>query len=413
MKYKFNGQWNFDYQFDAFAGLQNRRSSYTGKGNSKLSDGMVNATLMEVENDDDDPLLEQIATINYMLEHPNEIQAALLKGLHEYSVTIQKVHFKNVDSEEAQGYFPVLQNLEQYKDTFGVGNLFLMMHNKSGYAYYGLECGTDSDDEHGLGFVMHLDQVIKIGQADISFSEWSAMVDLGIKETNYPPKIKTKIYNAHPKFNTIKPSHQDANNEYGHRLIRDNNFKDFKSLIEDNKQSINFTARANSWSIYTYIITAIRSNRKQFFDYLIEKEANLDGCLELAAQQDDFYYLTKILKAGRNINEINKSGVNILAQKLGLYLSNYVNSYSDEVLTSYLEKQKSRVAHWKSQNMKFDESRHLQNPKALLPSIANAINYFQGLGAALSDKELSKLLSVYTSHEDFNLIQKECNRLLR
>jgi len=63
--------------------------------------------------------------------------------------------------------------------------------------------------------------------------------------------------------------------------------------------------------------------------------------------------------------------------------------------------------------MKFDESRHLQNPKALLPSIANAINYFQGLGAALSDKELSKLLSVYTSHEDFNLIQKECNRLLR
>jgi len=109
-------------------------------------------------------------------------------------------------------------------------------------------------------------------------------------------------------------NYQDANNEYGHRLIRDNNFEDFKSFIEDNKQSINFTARANYWSIYTYMTTAIRSNRKQFFDYLIEKEANLDGCLELAAQQDDFYYITKILDADRNINEKNKSGVNILAQ---------------------------------------------------------------------------------------------------
>jgi len=60
-----------------------------------------------------------------------------------------------------------------------------------------------------------------------------------------------------------------------------------------------------------------------------------------------------------------------------------------------------------------DESRHLQNHKSLLPSIANGKKYFQCLGAAISDKELSKVLSVYTRHEDYNLIQRECNRLLR
>jgi len=45
--YEFKGDWEFEYQFQAFKGLQSRRDSYTSKDSSKESNGMVNATLFK------------------------------------------------------------------------------------------------------------------------------------------------------------------------------------------------------------------------------------------------------------------------------------------------------------------------------------------------------------------------------
>ena len=414
MKYQFNGQWEFDYRFDAFLGLQTRRGSYTGKSSDHKSDGSVFVTIKDQEDDRMEPLPEQIATLNYIKNHPEYIRKALLSALHDFSIEIQKVHFNNEDHEDSRSYFPVLKSLAEYENTFGVGNLFIFMHNKNGFSYYGLECGSNSDEEHGLGFVLRLDKVIKIGQAEISFSEYSAFADLGIEESNYPPIIKTKIYPAHPKFSTFKPSHLLANEEYGHRLIIDDNYPNFVHLIEEQGHSIDYVAERYSWRAYTYLITSIRRNRKRFFDYLLGKGANLQGSLEIAAKtmENDLHYLKAIVAAGQDVNEKNKFGDSIIVQKLQMYLNTFSKCYNDTLVDQYMEQQRQIVARRKSQNLKVDEGRVLKNPREILQRVAAEIQVIKELGGHLDAKEMEKELLKYKRHADYDLIENESRKFL-
>ena len=75
--FEFKGDWEFEYQFEAFEGLQSRRGSYTSQDSKKESNGIVNVIISDELNDDTDPTEEQTNSINFILNNPAKIKQSL------------------------------------------------------------------------------------------------------------------------------------------------------------------------------------------------------------------------------------------------------------------------------------------------------------------------------------------------
>ena len=101
---------------------------------------------------------------------------------------IAEMYGYDSDDEDSREWFPNVERLDGFSKVFGVGNVFVMIPQKEGYSYVGLECGCTWDDEHGLGFLLHKDRLVNIGQADAGFSTWEAYKDNGTYERKSPTR---------------------------------------------------------------------------------------------------------------------------------------------------------------------------------------------------------------------------------
>ncbi len=176
--FNYPGTSEFSHQFAAFAGLQSRGGAYTSLDSSSLSDGTVNVEV-EGESDAEDFITpEQLAALQYLTDHPDQIRAALFAALADEYPKLKEMYGLDPDDPEMLEWFPEVREPKDFARVFGVGNLFVLDERYEGVAYLGLECGCTWDDEHGLGIVLHRDRVIEVGQADIAFSSWPARRDL-------------------------------------------------------------------------------------------------------------------------------------------------------------------------------------------------------------------------------------------
>lgn len=183
--FPYPGSREFSLQFDAFADLQSRSGSYTSKSSVVPSDGTVLVMIREEENAAD-PMPEQLAAIQFVLDHPEEIKQALYAALPvEYAVMKEAFDFDPTDKDQ-QEWFPEINAPEDFANVFGVGNVFVFEEHFNGTAYIGLECGCTWDDEHGLGFVLHQGRVVAIGQADTAFGTWAANDDIALQTGEAP-----------------------------------------------------------------------------------------------------------------------------------------------------------------------------------------------------------------------------------
>lgn len=414
MIFSFDGNWNFKLTIDAFKGLQSRGGSYAGMSSTEPSNGDVQINIMEVEDEIYEPLPEQINAINFLLNNSAQLKDNLITALHHYVPDLKSMYFHNDHSEEALNYFPSTSEPEKYAALFGVGTVHVLMHHKEDISYIGIECGCNWDEEHGLGFVVHKNEVISIGCADDSFSEWKAIRDLGIVKSLYPEKRVTKLYTAHPQYLTHKPSHQRANEDYGFRLIDKNLYVDFVKLIEFQNHSVDFT-QEGSWNKWRYIKAAVRLDMQRFFDFLIYKNADLNGCIEVAILQKNSYYLKTLLKLGRSINEKNQSGLAPLAERLEIYLIQYQKCYSPEILDKHLENKRSLIMAYENRGVFISDEKKkvwLKNPIDSLREIGIEINNLKNMGAIISFVERRKVLSAYERKDYFELFKFQASRVI-
>lgn len=340
----FTGDWELKYQFKAFEGFQSRQGYYTSKSSEKPSDGTVNLVIRDELNDETDPSFEQINAINYIIENPQIIQNTLLNAVHKEYENLKEAY--GYDDDEIEEFFPKINDLNDYKNVFGIGNVFILTESKDGFAYVGFECGCTWDDEHGLGIFTHKNRVISFGAADEAFSSWEALKDNGtyeqkIKEyqdlnsgkTKLP---KPKIYEPHPKYGKLKPSQADANRMYENNLIERGYNQEFVDLVEAGKIDINI----NKGLSMSFLERATQFNNETIASYIISKKPKtLKYAIHNAVGHCNYGIIELLLDNGVDINEQNQwkqTPLSIVNNSI-----NWMKEKRDEKLSRYEE-----LANW-------------------------------------------------------------------
>lgn len=308
--FEFNGDWEFEYQFDAFKGLQSRRGSYTSKSTEDESDGTVRVNILDELNNETEPTEEQINAINYIIKNPQKIRRTLFTALENEYPKLKEMYDYDIEDEDSKEWFPDVESLEEFKNVFGVANMFVMLPKKEKSAYIGLECGCTWDDEHGLGFLLHENRLIKIGSADEAFSSWEAYKDNGTyeKEKEEWNKLnlekkqlpKPEFYKPNSKYNKLKPSQVEANRMYENHLIERGYNQEFIDLVESEIIDINI----NKGLSMTFLERAAQFNNLEIVKFILSKKpSSTKNVIHNAAGHCNKEIVQCLIENGIDINE--------------------------------------------------------------------------------------------------------------
>ena len=255
----FNGEWEFPLHLQAFEGFRDASGVYASLHDTNISNGWIRVGILDDTSEDPDPLPEQIAAINYLIEHQNAIANSLLVALKEEYSNLKSIY------EDDNYTLPNCPNLDDYKKNFGIGNAFIHQDQKDGLAYIGFECGCVWDEEHGLGFMTHGSTVIGIGSADECM-----FTPIDSDGLPYQQPSKPKIHLPNPKYDKLKPSLISENEMYENRLIEQGYNDDFIALVESGKIDINI----NKGLSMTFLERAAQFDNEIIVRYILSKKPN-------------------------------------------------------------------------------------------------------------------------------------------
>ena len=317
--FEFKGDWEFEYQFEAFKGLQSRRGSYTSQDSKKESNGIVNVIISDELNDDTDPTEEQINSINFILNNPAKIKQSLFKALKIEYPKLKEMYGYDENDQDSKEWFPEINSIDEFKKVFGVGNMFVLLPHKEGYSYIGLECGCTWDEEHGLGFLLHKYSIIKVGGADEAFSTWEAFKDNGtyeeeqkkwnkhVKEKKSLPK--PKIYKPHPKYGKLKPSQSEANKMFENHLLERGYNSEFIELVESDQIDVNI----NNGLTMTFLERAAQFNNLDIVKFILSKNPNSkDNVIHRSVRYCNKELVQIMIDNGVDINQPDPWGRTVL-----------------------------------------------------------------------------------------------------
>jgi hypothetical protein len=167
--------WVGDIVLPSWAGFQARRGAYGAVSSRKASDGTARLSIAPLDsNARSNPMPEQVAAYQHLLENEAKVADAVVRALVEYCPG----HAYDEDDEELLN----VNEPAQLRPLIGLSNVHVLNIIDNGMACIGFEFGCVWDDEHGAGVMTHNGRVIATGQADCSFVEWIARQGLGKKK---------------------------------------------------------------------------------------------------------------------------------------------------------------------------------------------------------------------------------------
>jgi hypothetical protein len=127
---------------------------------------------------EDNPVIaqEHIDAYNYAIQNQSSIRESIIRILMEKYPEMKSEY--GYDQDEAEEFMPDVKNKEGFKDLIGLLRVHIMNVFKNGTAYTGYEFTCTWDEEHGFGVMMHKDNVVEMGGADMSFLTWVAEEDM-------------------------------------------------------------------------------------------------------------------------------------------------------------------------------------------------------------------------------------------
>ena len=171
-----NGSWEGKIVLRSWRGFQVRQGAYGTVSSNKPSNGTACLNVIALDDELALPTTEQTAACQYLLDHQEAIQSAVLQKIFDGYPDLRASY--GYDEEEAQEIMPDLVRPEQLKRFIGLSTVHLLSVAWDGVAYIGFEFGCTWDDEHGLGVMTHQKRIIEIGGADTAFLEWIAEGDM-------------------------------------------------------------------------------------------------------------------------------------------------------------------------------------------------------------------------------------------
>jgi hypothetical protein len=128
-------------------------------------------------NNREPPTIAQRKAYELLLSKQDSIREVILAALLNRYEGWRSEWADAMDEDELEEVMPPVGDVQAFRKLIGLSNLHVLTVEKDGAAYIGFELGCTWDDEHGLGFMMHGDRVVKLGGADTSFLEWIAERD--------------------------------------------------------------------------------------------------------------------------------------------------------------------------------------------------------------------------------------------
>lgn len=160
--------WQAEIPLPSWVGYRSCRGAYGAQDSNASSDGSI-----RVHADVDLPISpEQLAACRYLIENEAAVHEAIVAAiLDEYPEWFDDY---GEYAAERGVQLPEEMTREELKQHIGITYLHLHPVAKDGIGYVGVELGCSWDDEHGLGVMLHRDEVVDIGGADTSILEWIA-----------------------------------------------------------------------------------------------------------------------------------------------------------------------------------------------------------------------------------------------
>lgn len=290
-------------------GLFNRTKTYTWDGywetDYKLKtfrkDERVDIIFEDELSELPTPTPAQYNAVTYIINNQKEIlNAVCQKFLDEYD------YWKDIYEE----HLPEMKTIADVQQHIGISAIYVDVPEKENTAYVGFSGYCSWDEEHGIGFYLHKNRVLKVGGSDEGFSgTWTAYEDLGItedierqiEEDKKNPKLPLR-YEPHPKY-CLKPSQEDANRFYFTNLIERGFTEVFKVHVEKGEVSVNDHTGIHDM---TFLQRACQCNNASAVEFILTQQPlSTKGCVKQAASNLNLVILKQLIAFGCDINEMD------------------------------------------------------------------------------------------------------------
>lgn len=169
--------WEAKTHLPSWKGFQNRSGAYGDRETEAPSDGTVTIRFAP-EGRDTAPLNDdELASVKWFIDHEASISAAFLSTLFARYQTMQRE--AGYTRAEMKKCMPHVDSVEAFKKLIGLHTVNIHPLTKNRIPYIGFEFGCEWDEEHGLGAMMHGNQLVKMGGADTAIHLWIAQRHAG------------------------------------------------------------------------------------------------------------------------------------------------------------------------------------------------------------------------------------------
>ncbi|HEY9049653.1 MAG TPA: hypothetical protein VIN08_27335 [Ohtaekwangia sp.] len=304
--FKFDGNWDYKINLPAFAGFQERKGAYTSVSSDQPNKGILTIEFEDDLTDNPDPYPEQLNTLKYIFENQESIVTAIVKRTLEELPGI----IINYDLQKEEQFQEL--TAEKVKTLIGFNTITIKIVSKDNYSYCDVTGGCTWDEDHGLDILFHKDRVVSFSDIN-GGSYWDAVKDNGtyneVKDghkTIDPPRK----YQAHPKYNKLKPSHKSANETYEYNLISHRFNEQFMKGVESGEIDIN-----GKWESQdnTFLEAACWFNNNEIVEFLLSKKANIRYAMhKCVVYNSNFKALELLLQNGADVNYPYGNGNTVL-----------------------------------------------------------------------------------------------------
>jgi hypothetical protein len=167
--------WTGRVRLASWQGFQSRCGSYGSLSSSEPSDGSVGLVLGPEGRGTEAPTEQEATALRWLLNNEAKVQRSILKYLLAAYPSLQAEY--EYPEDEATRVMPLVSDEQGFRSLIGLHSVYLHPLSRAGLPYIGFEFGCTWDDEHGLGFLLHGDRVVRSGGAETSFLLWMARED--------------------------------------------------------------------------------------------------------------------------------------------------------------------------------------------------------------------------------------------
>lgn len=111
----------------------------------------------------------QAKALTFLLERGDEVFAEVLAAVRPYYERMRP-KYRDFLGSDFNLLMPTLAAPTDLGRLIDLRHVHIHPWTKDGIGYVGLQFGCTWDQEHGLGALMHLDRVVDVGCADVSFA---------------------------------------------------------------------------------------------------------------------------------------------------------------------------------------------------------------------------------------------------